>query len=224
MAFVWKLLLVLCLLGVGEATQQRVDLGDVRTLTLKGGMYTVGRRVAAVPQLNCVGGDGRALAKRRGALPSVVQCQNQGSDGSDAQWACTAELDGDFRLGVTDVACEGYEYPDDPYVLAGSCGLEFTIELTPDGRLLRDQTTSSYGPGIAWVVFLVVCVPVLCGCYDGSGSSSRSSGPGFWTGAAVGSFATSNLRGYRSSGYGSGYGSGGSRSYRSTGFGGTKRR
>ena len=119
-------------MGAGEATHTRVLLGDVHTLTLKSGEYTVGRRVAAIPQLNCVGGNGRTLARSKGALPSVVQCQNQGFDGKDAQWACTAELDGAFRLGVTEVTCEGYEYPDDPYILTGSCGLEFTIELTPE--------------------------------------------------------------------------------------------
>ena len=30
--------------------------------------------------------------------------------------------------------CEGYDYPEDPYILAGSCGLEYTLELTQQGR------------------------------------------------------------------------------------------
>ena len=25
---------------------------------------------------------------------------------------------------------KGYDYPDDPYILAGSCGLEYTIDRT----------------------------------------------------------------------------------------------
>lgn len=224
MTFTWKLLFVLCIMGAGEATHPhhntRVLIGDVQTLTLKSGEYTVGRRVAAIPQLNCVGGNGRALAQRKGALPSVVQCQNQGSDGKDAQWACATELDGAFRLGVTEVACEGYEYPDDPYILMGSCGLEFTIELTPDGHQQYNQTKLSSGPGVAGIVFLVGLV-LICGCVGGDGTRprTRSSGPGFWTGAAMGSWAASSGRSYRSSGYG-----GGGRSYRSTGFGGTRRR
>jgi len=212
-------------MGAGEATQTphnaRVLLGDVQTLTLKSGEYTVGRRVAAIPQLNCVGGNGRTLAQRKGSLPMVVQCQNQGSDGNDAQWACTAELDGAFRLGVTEVACEGYEYPDDPYILTGSCGLEFTLELTTEGQQQSNQTKVSSGPSIGGIVFLAGLV-LLCGCTsdkNGSRNTSSSSGPGFWTGAAVGSWAASGGRSYRSSGYG-----GGGRSYRSTGFGATKRR
>jgi hypothetical protein len=40
----------------------------------------------------------------------------------------------DYRLGSVSVACEGYDYPEDPYILAGSCGLEYTLELTQQGR------------------------------------------------------------------------------------------
>jgi hypothetical protein len=43
----------------------------------------------------------------------------------------------DYRLGSVTVACEGYDYPDDPYVLAGSCGLEYSLELTEQGRNKR---------------------------------------------------------------------------------------
>ena len=220
MTFTWKMLFFMCIMAAGEATHTRVLLGDIQTLTLKSGESTAGRRSSPIPQLNCVGGNGRTLAHRKGALPSVVQCQNQGSDGTDIQWACTAELDAAFRLGVTDVACEGYEYPNDPYVLTGSCGLEFTIELTPEGHQLSRQTTSSSGPSVGGIVFLVGLV-LLCGCLGGDGTrSTRNSGPGFWSGAAVGSWAASSGRSYRSSGYGGG----GGRSYRSTGFGGTRRR
>jgi len=39
-----------------------------------------------------------------------------------------------FILGSVNVLCEGYDYPEDPYILAGSCGLEYTLELTQQGR------------------------------------------------------------------------------------------
>lgn len=29
-----------------------------------------------------------------------------------------------------DVICEGYDYPEDSYILLGSCGLEFTLDYT----------------------------------------------------------------------------------------------
>ena len=36
----------------------------------------------------------------------------------------------EFKFGKVQVSCEGYDYPDDPYILAGSCGLEYTIDRT----------------------------------------------------------------------------------------------
>ena len=79
--FTWKLLIVLYLGGIGAVAQQRVLLRDVQTLSLKSNVYTAGRRVEAVPQLNCVGGNGLELAQKSGALPSVVQCLSSWGDG-----------------------------------------------------------------------------------------------------------------------------------------------
>ena len=94
---------------------------------------TTGRRSSPVPQLSCVGG----TAGCSGAVqPRTVQCVNRGSDGKDVQWECKADMDAAYRFGRIQVSCEGYEYPDDPYVLKGSCGVSivniesftFTIE------------------------------------------------------------------------------------------------
>jgi len=51
----------------------------------------------------------------------------------------------DYRLGSVSVACEGYDYPEDPYILAGSCGLEYTLELTQQGRDKRGTKQQQYG-------------------------------------------------------------------------------
>jgi hypothetical protein len=59
--------------------------------------------------------------------PSSVLCRNAGSDGLDAQWKCEADLPTEYRFDSIDVNCEGYAYPDDPYILAGSCGLEYSL-------------------------------------------------------------------------------------------------
>jgi hypothetical protein len=32
-----------------------------------------------------------------------------------------------------EVVCEGYDYPDDPFILKGSCGLEYTLDYTMEG-------------------------------------------------------------------------------------------
>ena len=47
------------------------------------------------------------------------QCQNVGSDGFDAQWKCETDMDDSYRFGKIQVTCEGYDYPNDPYVLRG---------------------------------------------------------------------------------------------------------
>lgn len=49
------------------------------------------------------------------------------------QWECKAELDSKYQFGRIQVSCEGYEYPDDPYVLRGSCGVS-EIDIEVGGR------------------------------------------------------------------------------------------
>uniref|UniRef100_A0A0K0DDX7 Store-operated calcium entry-associated regulatory factor n=1 Tax=Angiostrongylus cantonensis TaxID=6313 RepID=A0A0K0DDX7_ANGCA len=108
---------------------ERVLLRDVSTITLKEGQYTTGRRVAPVPQLKCVGGG--ACYKYQ---PRFVQCVKQGYDGSDYQWKCTADMPRQYKFGMVTVTCEGYNYPDDPYILKGSCGLEYELEYAESAR------------------------------------------------------------------------------------------
>ena len=43
-------------------------------------------------------------------------------------------MDNLYRFGSVEVVCEGYDYADDPYILKGSCGLEYTLELTKEGQ------------------------------------------------------------------------------------------
>ncbi|KAJ0051058.1 hypothetical protein NL108_012262, partial [Boleophthalmus pectinirostris] len=49
-------------------------------------------------------------------------------------WECKTDMDNAYRFGRVEVSCEGYNHPSDPYVLVGSCGLEYTLELTEEGR------------------------------------------------------------------------------------------
>ena len=41
---------------------------------------------------------------------------------------CEADLPSYLKLGRVEVTCEGFDHPDDPYILRGSCGLEYTME------------------------------------------------------------------------------------------------
>ncbi|XP_058241096.1 store-operated calcium entry-associated regulatory factor [Hemibagrus wyckioides] len=115
-----------------------VLLRDVQALTLYRGRYTTARRSSPVPQLQCVGGSAGCSA----FIPEVVQCQNKGWDGVDVQWECKADMDNWYRFGRVEVSCEGYNSPDDPYILRGSCGLEYTLELTAEGR--QNQGSSRF--------------------------------------------------------------------------------
>lgn len=48
-------------------------------------------------------------------------------------------MDNAYRFGDISVTCEGYDYPDDPYVLKGSCGVSsliFMVDLVQATALL----------------------------------------------------------------------------------------
>jgi hypothetical protein len=50
-----------------------------------------------------------------------MRCTNMGSDygDEDVSWECKADLPRWFKLGSTDVVCEGYRDSEDQYVLKG---------------------------------------------------------------------------------------------------------
>ncbi|XP_034543452.1 store-operated calcium entry-associated regulatory factor [Notolabrus celidotus] len=122
--------LLLLVEGTRSWNEGGVLLRDVQVLTLYRDRYTTARRSSPVPQLKCVGGSAGCQA----FMPEVVQCQNKGWDGVDVQWECRTDMDAAFRFGRVEVSCEGFSHPDDPNILRGSCGLEFTLELTEEGR------------------------------------------------------------------------------------------
>merc|ERR1711939_486906 len=179
--------------------------------TLQSGRMTTGRRTDPVKQLSCRGANCMHA-------PSSVRCINAGSDGTDVQWDCKAELDDRVKFGSMNVQCEGYDYPSDPNILAGSCGLEYTLEWTGrSNQFSRAQSTDSGGEGLGGLIVLGIIFLAIsaCGsstsnhCHSGYGHHSgygTSSGPGFWTGAAAGALGASafSSRGYHSGGWSTG--------------------
>ncbi|RFU26432.1 hypothetical protein B7463_g9913, partial [Scytalidium lignicola] len=140
--FLYPIFLALLVISSSPASakskpKNAVLLSNVKSLTLRANSKTSHRRVSAIPQLKCVGGNGRSLYEI-----DVMRCTNQGSDYDDEniQWSCTANLPAEFKLGSTDVICEGYDGPTDPYVLKGSCGVEYRL-------LLTDKGEEKYGKG-----------------------------------------------------------------------------
>lgn len=62
------------------------------------------------------------------------------------QWECKTDMDNAYRFGGIEVSCEGYSHPADSHILRGSCGLEYTLELTEEGRR-RTQASGFKGFG-----------------------------------------------------------------------------
>lgn len=143
-----NIILLLAVVFSVSAKKDRIRLKDVETLTLYADRWTSARRSAAVKQLTCVGGSCNQVSVQ------AAQCYNRGFDGNDIQWECKAELPSNYKFGRLEVSCEGYEYPDDDYILAGSCGLEYTISEI-------SKSSSSYFPSY----------PVNNDVKDGYGSS-----------------------------------------------------
>ncbi|CAL8329090.1 unnamed protein product [Lota lota] len=136
------LLVVHCLFVVRVKTWNGgcVLLRDVQVLTLYKGHFTTAGRSSPIPQLKCIGGTAGCGA----FVPEAVQCKNKGWDGVDVQWECKTDMDNSYQFGRIEVSCEGYSHPDDAYILKGSCGLEYTLELTEEGRA-RQRSGSIHG-------------------------------------------------------------------------------
>jgi len=213
-----------------------VLLKDVDSLTFRTNHFTTGRRNSPIAQINCVGGDAVHLKELH---PTTVQCQNRGSDGSDIQWECHAELDNVVKFGTIGVVCEGFDSPNDPRILTGSCGLEYGLEYTRPGHHTQTNNNPEYNRSYTVVTFvgLIVILVALTSCgnshrYDDYGYRSQGNGGwgSFGTGAAMGyTMGRTYCPSYRSSWGGSGRSYGGGSSFssgsRSTrGYGGTRRR
>lgn len=158
------ILLALPLFTFAARPSNAILLSGVQTLTLRGnGAQTTHRRVSSIPQLKCV--SPRAIC----ALYDVdtMRCTNQGSSygDEDVEWSCTASLPRELKLGSTEVICEGYASPDDPYVLKGSCGVEYRLVLTDVGEERYPDIAKGRGQGDApdWAgyVFAVIFFAVI---------------------------------------------------------------
>ncbi|CAM9221001.1 unnamed protein product, partial [Ectocarpus fasciculatus] len=94
------------------------------------------RRVPAVQQLICDDSGPVGCPNKKEYLFEYATCENEGiGDNMMPSWSCTASsLPKDTELGSVNVSCEGYTYQNDPYVLDGSCAMEYTLTgPTPQG-------------------------------------------------------------------------------------------
>lgn len=144
-------LLALCL----AFTCAQVALRDVQVLVLQHDLWTTGRRSPSVPQINVVSGSAKSAAHSL----QTLACHNIGFDGSDVVWRCEANLKPELKLGRVTVTCEGYGYPNDPLVLAGSCGAE--VEL----NYAVDSGESLLAGVIILGLMLIMALSILRSCY-----------------------------------------------------------
>lgn len=137
----------------------RIALSSIPTLTFYKDSITLARRTSPIQQLVCVGKPCTLYT------PDVVRCENVGGTDDQVDWKCEADLPDSLRFGRVEVSCEGWSGPGDPYVLKGSCGLEYRLVQIPKG--LRDDSSHPGLPSsfqfsdIAHFLFLMLWLGVL---------------------------------------------------------------
>ena len=107
-----------------NAFEDKVLLKDVDSLVLSSGKRTTGRRSLPVQQLHC--------KNNCIDIPDSVLCKNVGADDRDVVWKCQGDLNEGIKFVSLNVICEGYDHKYDPYILSGSCGLEYSLSRSPN--------------------------------------------------------------------------------------------
>ena len=174
------------LLSVGAAAHERVYTGHLQSLVLRAGKDTTHRRVDPVPQIACVGGNACDRF-----TPSVISCTVIGNEDTSERplWECQADLPIGMRFGTTDVQCEGYESSADPYILAGSCGVQYTLH--------KDQEQLSFFKMLCLALFVSGIVMILLGD-DNTSQFSKGLAVGGASGFILASAMASSSSSYRS--------------------------
>jgi len=112
---------------------------------------------------------------------------------------CEADLDSSVRFGTTTVSCEGYSQPDDPYILKGSCGLEYSLEFTEQGRQNKAQyhgysnynnnyntpyyqeNGSGFGQVVLFIILAFIIIGILRQCNQNAQRNYNSGGTGYYS-------------------------------------------
>jgi len=131
-------------LSSAPPTGDRILQTDVKMLKFKAGEYAVNTRTNEdIPRLSCaynpLGDDSR--------LPTSVTCRNKGlDDRGNIIWKCEAEMDKSLEFDNLQVSCEGYDFPGDKYIRAGSCALTYTLKLAEEERHYHQPRNDNVPP------------------------------------------------------------------------------
>jgi len=153
----------------------RVELAKIKSLTFYKDSYTAARRTSSLPQAVCVGKPCKLFQ------PDVVRCVSLGGTGTEVNWKCEADLPDTLRFGRVEVSCEGWSSPGDPYVLKGSCSLEYRLVQIPDSLHTSDSPIFSpkdydWASMFFWIVWFgfiaLVLYSVFLSCRSNRNSRS----------------------------------------------------
>jgi hypothetical protein len=132
------LLVGLLWLGEGADTGNGELYSAKRLLAVQSGQLARTRRSAkAVPQLECdvsmcigLGVNGCFCDTY---IPDTVICRNVGiAEMKEPIWVCEdTHMPAEFQFAAAVVECEGYDSPDDPYILEGSCSVQYALRRRP---------------------------------------------------------------------------------------------
>ncbi|KAF8635182.1 hypothetical protein AX15_000514 [Amanita polypyramis BW_CC] len=115
---------------------------------------TAGRR-SRLPQLICRGKPCNMYQ------PEVIHCRRlPGGYGTDIDWKCEADLPDSLRFGKVEVSCEGWSGPGDPYVMKGSCSLDYRLVEVP-GTLRGNRPSGWTSQDVLSLAFTTIWVLIV---------------------------------------------------------------
>jgi hypothetical protein len=138
---------------------QKIKLKDIQVLTFRKNEYVLSRK-GRFPQLQCTSGCSNQ------DFVDAVQCKNVGSDGIDVNWECQAQLPPHLKLSNTYVVCESFDQmrPYDPYVILGSCSLDYSLVETAVKPVVKPRPTITQNdsdPSVAMLVLLFSLLVIM---------------------------------------------------------------
>lgn len=162
--------LVCILISIESGRCQKIKLTEIDHLTFHKDRLTTGRRLSPVSQLKC---DSNlyliSYSNCYKFQPQIVHCYNRNVGGLVVQWECKADLDKRVQFSVLKVSCEGYEYTSDPYVLIGSCGLEYSLETRSPKSFNDYYGNNLYGPSrlsnvLTFIILVIIMLFIYKSC------------------------------------------------------------
>ncbi|KAF4767099.1 hypothetical protein HAV15_009698 [Penicillium sp. str.  len=171
-----------CISSSNPPGKDAILLSNVKTLTLRAHRMTSARRVSPIPQLSCAGPKQICNLYQ----PEVMRCTNQGYDYDieDVQWTCTADLPAEFKLGATDVICEGYRNADDKLgekrfgKKGGGSEWDWNENRPKTGvQKFMEVLGDLIFFGFIVAVFILILWPLLAQCFGWGNRRGRGAGP-----------------------------------------------